>query len=452
MKGAVAYGTRGEETGLVDPRTGVVTELRAGTLPPHLPEPLRLWLARPADTRCFTPWPGEPVTSGCAWWDDGQAQAAALGEAVERYCAALIPPGLPRATPDEMRRRGKDVIELADLALFSAAQYRTSGFPFVAFGPDLPMRWVPGRDLLTGAIRAVPIGLVFTTVHRGLADGGPYGDEPRTNPVPYAGLAAGRSHEQAELAALLELIERDAVTRSWLRGEPWPEIAVDPPLADLLRGPRGVLRVRLFLVPGAVDVPVITALIDDTSTGLLALGSAARIDPLRAALKAVAEAAQLHLMLHELDDPASAVMRLSADPGCPLRPWRADRRYRDSYRPDWRDVRDLACQLQLYLDPTMREPLLERLAVAQPVRLSSIPASTHRSATDLAHALHGIGIGTVSVDLTTDDVQVCGWRAVRVIAPGLYPNTPAAFPPLGGWRLGDSRRPVTEYPLPMPYA
>ncbi|MGH3915554.1 MAG: YcaO-like family protein [Pseudonocardiaceae bacterium] len=445
-----------EVTSLLDERTGLVAELRPHRLHPRLPAALRMWTARLADSQQFTPWPSDPVTTGCTWSDDTQARMAALGEAVERYCGALIPPGLTRVTAVQLRARGHRVLDLAALALFSAGQYRTPGFPFVAFEPDLPVRWVSGCDLATGELCAVPASLVYTTFHRGLPgrDGLlPYGDEPPTSPVPYAGLAAGRSREQAELAALLELIERDAVTRSWLRGQQWPEIELPAALDNLFRGPHEALRVRLFHVPDAVGVPVLAALVEDLVTDLLALGTAARPDPRRAALKAVAEAVQLHLMLHELDDRGSALMRMArTHAGCPLRPWRADHRYRASYRSDWRDVRDLACQLQLYLDPAMRAALRERMAGRPTIPLASLPTSPAASARDLVQALIRIGIHPVKVDVTTSDVRRAGWWAVRVVAAGLYPNTPAAFPPLGGRRLREKEWTLMESPLPLPYA
>jgi len=96
---------------------------------------------------------------------------------------------------------------------------------------------VTGRELPTGEPCAVPLNLVYTAIHRtapnGTAPPGAYGDEPRTNPLPYAGLAAGTSREQAETNALLELIERDAIATSSLSGARWSEIIVPDALAEL---------------------------------------------------------------------------------------------------------------------------------------------------------------------------------------------------------------------------
>jgi len=348
---------------------------------------------------------------------------------------------------------GQRVLEVSALALFSQRQYRTPGFPFVPFTPDLPLRWVTGRELPTGEPCAVPLNLVYTAIHRtapnGTAPPGAYGDEPRTNPLPYAGLAAGTSREQAETNALLELIERDAIATSSLSGARWSEIIVPDALAELFGKKSDTLTVRLFHVPAVIRTPVVAALVEDPVTDFLALGTAARTDPTHAALKSVAEACQLHLMLTALDDPDSALMRLAAtEPSCPLMPWRADRRYRDSYdRDDWRDVRDLACQLQLYLDPDIRALFRSRLRGLPTMQLNDL-ATSSRTTTALLDALRAIDIAPVSIDVTTTDVRAADWTVVRVVAPGLYPNTPAAFPTLGGTRVPHQ----AESSLPLPYA
>ena len=66
------------------------------------------------------------------------------------------------------------------------------------------------------------------------------------------------------------------------------------------------------------------------------------------------------------------------------------------------------------------------------------------------------------MDLTTPDIMHTGLKAARVIIPGLVPNFPAAFPPLGGGRvqnipvqLGWRDKPLPADELnymPMPYA
>ncbi|MGE3288925.1 MAG: YcaO-like family protein [Pseudonocardia sp.] len=428
-----------------EPPPGVVTALCRRPLPARSPRGLRLWQARIADTTAFGPWPADPVASGCAWWDDAAARGAAVGEAVERYCAALPPAGLRRVTARELAAAdGPRPLDLARCALFAADRHAEPGFPFAPLREDLPLRWVRGRDLRTGHPRAVPVGLVYTTVHRAV-DRRTYADEPVTGPLPCAGVAAATATADAVDNALLELVERDAVARTWDTGRPWTELHVPRTFRDACRaaGRAGSFDIRLFAVPAVVEVLVLAAVAADPVTGFVAAGSAARHDAVHAALKAVAEACQLHLVLAELDDPDSATMRqAAADPRSPLRPWRADRRYLDSYRrPGWRDVHDLACHLQLHLDPRMRERFADRLPRRPRARLTDLGAAPAAAGDALVRA----GFEPTVVDVTTSDVRALGGTAVRVVVPGLRPNTPAAYPVSVGEAPSPGR-------VPLPYA
>lgn len=431
---------------LVNERLGIIRRVERHTLHPHLPTGLRLVSASIADTASFCPWPSDATATGCTWWDAASARDAAIGEAVERYCGNLVPSGLRRASYAELAAAGEPALDPAELALYSEAQYRTPGFPFVPFTHDLPVRWAQGHDLATGERALVPASLVYVTYH----EASPTAAEPRTNATAYAGVAAGTSRERAEYAALLELFERDAVALGWLGGARLPRIHVHGPLAALLPGPKGALETTLYQFPSEFSVPVIGALIRDEVTGIVAMGTACRIDPAQAALKALAEAAQLHIVSYALDDPTSALARLGTASG-PLKPWRADRRYRDAYRSDWRDMTTLACQVQLYLDPAMRAPLDDRLAGGPEVALDATAGNAPSSSGGCVRLLARRGLRAIAIDVTTPDVRSQGWLVVRVVVPGLYSNAPAAFPLLGGSRIADSLSRAALCLLPLPH-
>ena len=106
----------------------------------------------------------------------------------------------------------------------------------------------------------------------------------------------------------------------------------------------------------------------------------------------------------------------------------------------------------------MREPLSERLEGGGSLPLEALP-SLGRAANDAGQVRAAIvrrlaeeGHGPVSVDVTTAEVRAQGLAVVRVVAPGLYGNTPAAFPYLGGPRLASAREAGRLCSLPMPYA
>ena len=434
---------------LVDVRTGVVRETRAQPLPPEFPQSLEVVESLVADTSSWSPWPSDPTCAGGVFWDREAAEAAALGEAAERYSGNLVSPGLRTASYDDLRARGEAAIDPESLALYRAEQHHKDGFPFVPFTRDLAVRWVEGVDLQTRSTVLVPASLVWGTYFRSE----PGASEPWTNGVLYAGIAAGPTRAVAERSALFELLERDAVTLCWTGGEKTEEVVAPPWLATLARGPRSEFVTRFLRFPSVAGEPVLGALVTHAPTGYVSLGTACRPAAEDAATKALAEALQLQLVARQLDDPASPLCRLALTPGCPLKPWRRDRRYSIDYRADYRDMTDLACNLQLHLDPSVWGPLDAELGAGGRARLSDVAPGTADASTITAR-LADVGIAVVSVDVTTDDVRGLGLHVVRLVAPGLYSNAPAAAPFLGGTRLAavSARNDDRLRLQPLPYA
>ncbi|MEM7356551.1 MAG: YcaO-like family protein, partial [Acidobacteriota bacterium] len=262
----------------------------------------------------------------------------------------------------------------------------------------------------------------------------PTAGEPRTHATPYAGIATGGDREHAEAAAILELMERDAMSLAWHRGDPLPKLEMPDWLIQ--RVSSDAVPLSFYEIPSELGASVVGALAHDSANDILALGLACRPEPTAAALKAAAEAVQLLLTCRTLDDPTSAYMLevAAGAPGLGVKPWRADRAYRNAYRNDWRDVWDLLCHMQIHLDPAMREPLEARLSGGPERRLEELPViGTTRDAL-VAHLVDQ-DYHPIAVDVTTPDVAPTGLSVVRVVVPGLYGNAPAAFPYLGGARM-----------------
>jgi len=442
---------------LVDSRFGLLTSVR----PDPYPDMPSAWVgygAAVADTRQFTAWHADPFGFGAAVGDPDRARRAAIGEAVERYCGRAVPPDLRRASWHHLCDRGLDALDPATFALYSDRQYATPGFPFVPFTRDTEAEWVEGRDLRNGAAILVPATSVYLDYRQP--------DAPPLHALSYAGIAAGADREHAERFALEEIFERDATTIWWASGAPAELVADGHRVVDLLDDRHAdTRRVRLLRVPSPFGVPVLCAFIEDPNRGLVAFGSACRADPVEAGLKALVEALGLLQMTAQLADPDSELWS-AQERGMILPhtfvPFRADRRYADSFRADYRDLIDLPALAQLYLDPRMHGAPLDRLRPeSSRVALADIPRISdprRNYLTRLAEAGHRVA----SVDVTTPDVRAAGLCVVRVVVPGLYGNAPAAFPYLGGRRLyevpaaaGWTDHPLTEDILvrdPLPLA
>lgn len=441
---------------LLDGRTGIVRRLVRRPVPSWFPPSFTLTHAWLCDTTRFGRWPVDATGAGYSFADPRRTVAAALGEAAERYCGNLVPTGLVTASHTELVDAGIDAVDPDSLALYSPAQYETPGFPLVPMTTDLVQQWARGRDLRTDAPVLVPASLVWVSWTAPSAGH----DAPRTNPVMQAGLAAGADRVSAETGALLEVIERDAMTLSWHGGRGLRQAVLPRWLRDFCQGPQGVFDVRFLAFDNEFSEPIVGALVTDERTGYLTLGMGVHHDPLDAALKAYGEALQLQLFVADYDDPAGSYARLAASPTSPLKPWRADRAYRQSYRGDLSDVVDYGCHLQLYLDPVVREEFHRELAgaVTGEIRLEDLAPraaqTPDRRLAGLVDRLAARGHRAVAVDVTTADVRRAGLHVTRLIVPGLYCNAPIGMPFLGGQRLPAARsRPRTASlpALPLPH-
>lgn len=422
---------------LCDERYGIVKALVRQPAADDVPDALVGILAHVTDSAKLGNWQGDRIAFGSAFHDVEHARGAAIGEAMERYCGNFIPTGLIPSSYAALAQAGIDAIDPASLVLYSDEQYRLPGFPFVPFTRDLEVLWARGRDMLSGDDVLVPASQVYINYHVGRLQA-----QPQTHFVMYSGIAAGRGRGDAERSALEELLERDATMIWWMSGSPCQRIDLGelPELRNLLatRGDSRHVHYHLIRIPSAFDVPVIGALCHDTRHQTVSLGVACRASPLAAARKALIEGAQLRGFALGLLDPEGSVWTAMArgylDPSV-YRPFRADRRYAESFADDFSDITDLGSQSQYYLDPRTHQRLQGILEPPTTVSMDSLPALYGNTRAALLEQLRQRRLRAISVDVTTPDVALSGIRVVRVIVPGLYPNAPAAFPFLGGRRL-----------------
>jgi ribosomal protein S12 methylthiotransferase accessory factor len=428
---------------LVNARTGVVRSIEARIIPAHFPASFALSHAVLSDSRAFSRWPSDASGAGYSFANPEAVLGAAIGEAVERYCGNLVPAGLKRASRRDVQAGGATAIGLQEFCLFSREQYARPGFPAPAPDDDTVIDWTPAQELGGGREVLVPASMVWVS-HSLLV-------EPVRHPVIQAGLATGRSLEEARWGGLCEVIERDAMTLSWTGGRGMHELTVPQWLTDFSRGPAGRLRTRWLLFAAEFGVPVIGALVFDETTGYLTLGMGAGGDPVATAQKAYGEALQLQLFVSDYDDPHGPYMAAAQSPGSPLKPWRADRSYSKAYTADLSDVVDYGCHLQLHLDPAIQHRFLDELESSIHGKAALDELTGEWAGEDrlkrLVSVLTSQGHSVLCVEATTEDIVETGLRVVRMMVPGLYSNAPHALPFLGGTRL----RPVHHRPVPLPH-
>ena len=245
-------------------------------------------LAGPEDVRLATAWCESAFPQALVGGGSGpttqNARAAAIGEAMERYSACVLDPdALVVASAREL---GSRAVDPARFALFSESQYRAPGFPYARFDRDTRLAWIEGVTLPDGEPAWLPAQLVHLAGHE---------SEPPICRATSSGLACHASAADATLAALLELLERDAFMITWKARIAWP-------LLDW-RGHGGISAFeRAFLRPTGLewraidlsafwDIPIAAAVVRGGDA--IGIGAAAAVTVERAVTKALDEAARV---------------------------------------------------------------------------------------------------------------------------------------------------------------
>ncbi|TAY30958.1 hypothetical protein ELH88_27605 (plasmid) [Rhizobium ruizarguesonis] len=223
--------------------------------------------------------------------DNDAAMTSAAMEAVETRIAEIAPADLTQATVDSMRAEHAAMIDLDNVARCAPGEIGSS-----------PIAWCTGLDILSGSSVFVPWWLVGLD-HRGER---PAGFEQSSD-----GLASGNTPSEAVLHGLCELVERDAWALTQLKSpERLRESRIDPAsfgdaVIDVMtdRITRAGMKLLLLDMTTDIGVPAFLAVIMpgnlsdrvDARWSHVCGGCGCHPDPVRAALRAITEAAQSRL-------------------------------------------------------------------------------------------------------------------------------------------------------------
>lgn len=379
---------------LVGARTGVVKSLKRVARNALEPPCVHLYQAALSHFDFRTADYTQRLAAGKASTPAG-ARLAALGEAIERYCAFQFDPARIRRCAED--KLDADFIPLAACVLYSESQYVTPGFPFRRYDPREPIGWVQGRRLPGGEAVWLPAALVYLG-YFGEASSD-YFCLPTSN-----GLAAGPSAAFACLNGLCELIERDAFLLAWMNRLPPRRIrcsragALSRSMLDHWK--RNGVEVHALSLSAGHPIPVVLAVGVQREGGpAAAIGIACHPDPGVALEKALFELCQARV---------GGVLNADSRPA-----------------PKHRSVHDLAGHSAYF---TLHEHLHELAFLIETpleIAIEDIPdGSKGDAAADLAlcvDAMRGIGVEVACSEVTTPDLAGFPIRAFRVIATQLQP-------------------------------
>lgn len=150
--------------------------------------------------------------------DNEQALVPALGEGVERYCASVHTE--QQCILSTAADLGQQALDLDTIPRCSSAELSHPKCHLVAPDKNAPIRWVRGISLLDGRYVYLPFVMVYL-YPTSLAPA-----EKFYYPIS-TGCASHLSIERALLNAILEVVERDAISITWLQKLTLPRIEID---------------------------------------------------------------------------------------------------------------------------------------------------------------------------------------------------------------------------------
>jgi len=417
---------------LIDKRTGIINGLQKVDIEPVLPKKAVSWRAQVTNGRILANIPSDRIAGGTHFSND-QARNAAIGEAIERYSGNYKGGPFIRGSYQELKRKGYKLLDPDRIPLYSTRQYAEKGFPFIPFTKDLKVNWVQGFSLTCKEEVLLPASLVYINYYEGI-----FANEPPVHFVNYAGIASGPTLEFALKSGLLELIERDATAIWWgCRGQVDAiDIKDHPDLLNSLEAKeKSDIRYTFLPLTTDINIPVIGAMLYDPVRQIACMGFSSRPDPKEALLKAAAETVQSYHLSLDLLDPDSPLwdaVHTGILHQAALHSYRKDRKYVQSFKSDYHDMIDLLHNSQYYLDPDSHQDIRHILDAEEK---GMLPEKQSLTSSDIVEALAKHQIECFYADVTTEDVRTAGFTVTRVIAPGLVPNAPAAFPYLAPKRL-----------------
>lgn len=326
--------------------------------------------------------------------DSSETTLPALGEALERYCtSAFTDDQFITAAAEEL---GDDALDLETIPVCSATELSHARCPLIAPDKKAPIRWVRGVSLLDGRLVYVPVVMAY--VHAGCAS-----QAERFWFQISTGCAAHVSYQRALTSAIFEVMERDAISISWLQKLPLPRIEIDSLPAALVPYwdcyQRSSRELEYFFFDATTDMGV------PTVYGVQVARANKRL------MTVVGCSTALH--------PATAIIKVLGDlVSCSM--------FLSGAKPEpesWDDFTALT-HGGTYMGRAEQAHAFDFLLQSnQGRRLSEITpfAGPGNSLQAALNVLRAKGLDAYAVDLSTDEALWSGMRVVRVLIPGLQP-------------------------------
>lgn len=327
------------------------------------------------------------------------ALTPALAEALERHCATTFLEGQYLwATADELH---PEAVDLDTFPVCSDRELADPLCPLTKPSTTEKIRWIRAMSLADGARVYLPLLSVYITPPSVVA-------ERFINPIS-TGCAAHLSLEMALLSALLEVIERDALSIAWLQQLPLPIIDFEDPVSvfgelwERFQCSSSALRIYFFDATTDLGIPTIYGLrvsdLDRTVHTVVACSSS--LDALHACRKVMLELTSCAVWLRNGRTFPKDVRDFN----------------KLHHGASYMGREKMALSFRFLIETPNRIPISHVAA-----RSSSLLAETNggRLANVVARVV-SLGYSAYAAELSTDEALRVGMRVVRAVIPGLMP-------------------------------
>lgn len=384
---------------LVSPRVGVIRSFSKVVRGVDEPSPPIMYQATLSNFDYRVAPPEERMAAGKGLTDE-EAMRAALGEAVEHYCAAQVNEQTTRLAKWAELEVGS--ISPPEFVLYSDSQYAQAGFKHHRWKEDDEITWSPIRELPDDTEILAPTSLVYLTSSMTR-------DEDRMTFSTSNGLAAGPNLKFAIRNGLYELVERDGFLINWMNKLSAPEVAFseEDGLAGSIKSHYEANGTELRVFNVSSDLPIYVMMcigLDKKGDGPAAMvGLGCNLDPRVALLKSVFEVCQMH---------PGEVQRFKKDA-----PEKKLKRYEDVVtlydHSAFLMAPDRIGEFAFLLENDRRQSITDLPNFSQ----GNVEADFETVVSSLIAA----GCRVAYAELTTSDIVPFGVHVVRTIATGLQP-------------------------------
>jgi ribosomal protein S12 methylthiotransferase accessory factor len=339
---------------------------------------------------------GAQITTGAQALDDPElARFVALAEAAERYAAH--DPLLQEYRTGRASDLQGNVIDIDRLPRCSDRELAQPACRLTPFAPDEPIRWVRGVELSTGEPIWVPAVMASYQLRQATA----------AEQFSYrlsTGYAVHSDPVEAMARGTFEVIERDAITLTWLQKLRLPLISPDvcSETLDRLRehAARHFMDAYIFDATTDLEVPTAYCLLvaEHDAVARQVVGAATARTMTQAAEKAIGEALAIRIHVLRSEDPPESYADFSSI----------------SHGARYMGAAERASAFDF---------LIEDAHARVGRQHQELPYSTADALRELVRRLSVADMQAIAVNRTTRELADAGLFAVCVIIPDLIPMT-----------------------------